>query len=169
MTKAVKVYVRCMDSTSQVIGKIVMFWVIGMMGVLLFETVSRTVFNRPHVWAVEFSQFIMAAYYMIGGCYSHLIEGHVRMDLFYGRWSAKRRAVMDLITAPFLLFYLVILLTGAIQGVKYSWEFKQVSYSSWAPPMTPIKIIMTVGIFLMLLQVISEFFKDMARARGEEI
>jgi TRAP-type mannitol/chloroaromatic compound transport system permease small subunit len=158
-----------MDSTSQVIGKIVMFWVIGMMGVLLFETVSRTVFNRPHVWAVEFSQFIMAAYYMIGGCYSHLIEGHVRMDLFYGRWSAKRRAVMDLITAPFLLFYLVILLTGAIQGVKYSWEFKQVSYSSWAPPMTPIKIIMTVGIFLMLLQVISEFFKDMARARGEEI
>lgn len=158
-----------MDSTSQVIGKIVMFWVIGMMGVLLFETVSRTVFNRPHVWAVEFSQFIMAAYYMIGGCYSHLIEGHVRMDLFYGRWSAKRRAVMDLITAPFLLFYLVTLLTGAIQGVKYSWEFKQVSYSSWAPPMTPIKIIMTVGIFLMLLQVISEFFKDMARARGEEI
>jgi len=95
---------------------------------------------------------------MIGGCYSHLIEGHVRMDLFYGRWSAKRRAVMDLITAPFLLFYLLILLTGAIQVVKYSWEFKQGSYSSWALPMTPIEIIMTVGIFLMLLQVISEFF-----------
>ena len=73
-----------------------------MMGILLFETISRTVFNHPHIWAVEFSQFIMAAYYMLGGCYSFLIEGHVRMDILYSRWSAKRRAVMDLITFPLI-------------------------------------------------------------------
>lgn len=169
MTKAVKAYVRSMDATSRVIGKFVMFWVIGMMGVLLFETISRTLFNHPYIWTVEMSQFIMAAYYMLGGCYSHLIEGHVRMDLFYGRWSAKRRATFDVFTFALLAFYLVILLIGAIQGIQYSWEFKQVSYSAWAPPVTPIKIIMTIGIVLMMLQVLSEFFKDLARANGEEI
>lgn len=169
MTKAVKAYVRSMDATSRFVGKFVMFWVLGMMGILLFETLSRTIFNRPHIWAVEFSQFVMAAYYMLGGCYSFLIESHVRMDILYSRWSAKRRAVMDLITFPLIAFYLVILLIGGIQGVQYSWEFKQVSYSSWMPPMTPIKIIMVIGIVLMLLQVIAEFFKDMARARGEEL
>jgi len=158
-----------MDSTSRAIGKVVMFFVIGMMGVLIFDTVSRTIFNHPHIWTVEFSQFIMAAYYLLGGCYSHLIGGHVRMDLLYHRWSAKRRAVWDLITVSFLMFYLAILLSGAIKGIRYAVEFKQVSYSSWAPPMAPIKIIMSIGILLMLLQVTSEFFKDMARARGEEI
>jgi TRAP-type mannitol/chloroaromatic compound transport system permease small subunit len=158
-----------MDATSRVIGKFVMYWVLAMMGVLLFETLSRTIFNKPHIWTVEFSQFIMAAYYMLGGCYSHLIDGHVRMDIFYEKWSIRRKAAVDAFTFIFLLFYLVILLIGAVQGVEYSWRYKQVSYSSWMPPMTPIKIIMLIGILLMLLQVLSEFFKDVARVHGEEI
>lgn len=169
MNKILKAYVKGMDSFSTLMGKFVMSWVVGMIGILIYEAISRTIFNRPHIWAVEMAQFIMAAYYTLGGCYSHLIEGHVRMDLFYQRWSAKRRAIWDLITAPFLLFYLGILLVGAGQGIKYSWKYKQVTYSAWAPPVTPIKIIMAVGIALMTLQVISQFFKDMAIARGEEI
>jgi hypothetical protein len=32
-----------------------------------------------------------------------------------------------------------------------------------------VKIIMTLGIFLMLLQAIATFFKDIAKARGEKI
>ncbi len=169
MTRAVKAYVRTMDATSRVVGNVVMYWACGMMAILLFETISRTIFNHPHIWSVEFSQFVMAAYYMLGGCYSFLIEGHVRMDILYSRWSAKRRAVMDCITFPLILFYLVILLIGGFHAVHYAWTYKQVSYSSWMPPLTPIKIIMVIGVVLMLLQVISEFFKDMARARGEEI
>jgi TRAP-type mannitol/chloroaromatic compound transport system permease small subunit len=35
--------------------------------------------------------------------------------------------------------------------------------------MAPIKIIMTVGIVLMLLQAISIFFKDVAKFTGREI
>ncbi|MED5342847.1 MAG: C4-dicarboxylate ABC transporter, partial [SAR324 cluster bacterium] len=37
------------------------------------------------------------------------------------------------------------------------------------PLLWPIKIIMCVGIFLMLLQAISEFFKDIAKLKGKEI
>ncbi len=43
------------------------------------------------------------------------------------------------------------------------------NYTSWAPLLWPIKSIMTVGIFLMLLQAIAIFFKDLARVRGEEV
>ena len=109
MTKAVKAYVHAMDTTSRMVGKFVMSWVIGMMGVLLFETISRTIFNKPHIWSVEFAQFIMAAYYMLGGCYSHLIDGHVRMDIFYEKWSPKRKAIVDSCTFVVLLFYLSLI------------------------------------------------------------
>ncbi|MEC7912752.1 MAG: C4-dicarboxylate ABC transporter, partial [Chloroflexota bacterium] len=37
------------------------------------------------------------------------------------------------------------------------------------PYMWPIKLIMTLGIFLMLLQLISQFFKDLAGAKGEKL
>ena len=169
MHKAITSYVHGIDRMSRATGKYVMFMIFGMMGVLLFESISRTIFNRPHIWAVELSQFIMAAYYTLGGAYSHLIEGNVRMDIFYHKWPPRKKAVMDAFTFVILAFYLVVLLHGAINGIEYAIQYKQVSYSAWSPVLYPIKIIMTLGFIMMMLQSISEFFKDLARIKGEEL
>ncbi len=133
------------------------------------ESLSRFIFDRPHIRVVEMAQFTMAAYYLLGGGYSMILKGHVRMDLLYGRWSAKRQALADVITGPFLIFYLLFLLYGGISSTEYAITYGQVNYTPWAPPLAPIKIIMTIGIILMLLQAIAGFFKDVAKARGEEI
>ena len=167
MPKAVKIYVRYIDAVNKVVGKFSMYLVFAMMGILLFESILRTMFNQPHIWVVEMAQFIMAAYYLLGGGYSMILDGHVRMDLLYGRWSPRKQALADLLTAPLLIFYLVFLLIGAISSVKYAITYGQVNYTPWAPPLAPIKIIMTIGIVLMLLQVIAIFFKDLAKVRGE--
>lgn len=169
MPKAAKAYVRYIDSMSKAVGKSAMFILLGMIGILLHETISRTMFNYPRIWTVEVAQFTMAAYYILGGGYTLLIGGHVRMDLFYGRWSAKKRATVDAITFLALLFYVILLLHGGITGLQYALEYGQVNFSSWAPPMAPIKTIMVIGIVLMLLQVVSQFFKDLATARGKAI
>jgi TRAP-type mannitol/chloroaromatic compound transport system permease small subunit len=169
MPKAVKIYVHYIDAANKALGKFSMYLVFGMMGLLLFESIFRTLFNLPHIWVVEMAQFVMAAYYLLGGGYSMILEGHVRMDLLYGRWSAKRQAMTDAITAFFLLFYLVFLLIGGISSVIYAVQYGQVNYTPWAPPLAPIKIIMTIGILMMLLQVIAIFFKDLAKVRGESI
>ena len=167
MPKPIRLFVRLVDAVSIVVGKFSQYLVFAMMGLLLYESISRTLFTRPHIWVVEMAQFIMAAYYLLGGGYSMILEGHVRMDLLYGRWSTRTRAVMDAVTGIVLLFYLAILLYGSISSLEYALRYKQVNYTSWAPPLAPIKIIMTIGIALMLLQAIAIFFKDIATARGE--
>ena len=169
MPKAIIIFVRSIDATSKAVGKFSQYLVFAMMGVLLYESISRTLFNQPHIWVVEIAQFTMAAYYLLGGGYSMILDGHVRMDLLYGRWSPKTRAIMDMITAIVLIFYLVLLLYGAISSLEYALRYGQVNYTSWAPPLAPIKVIMTIGIALMLLQAIAFFFKDLATARGESI
>ncbi len=169
MPKAVKIYVRYIEAANQAVGKFSMYLVFAMMGILLFESLSRTLFNLPHIWVVEMAQFFMAAYYLLGGGYSMILDGHVRMDLLYGRWSAKGQALSDLITASLLILYLVFLLTGSISSLKYAVKYGQVNYTSWAPPLAPIKIIMTIGIVLMLLQVIAAFFRDLAKVLGKTI
>ncbi len=168
MPKAVITYVRCVEAVNKAVGKFAMYLIFGMMGVLLFESISRTIFDQPHIWVVEIAQFTMAAYYLLGGGYSMILRGHVRMDLLYGRWSARRRALADALTVPFLIFYLVILLWGGISSTEYAISYGQKNYTSWAPPLAPIKIIMTFGILLMLLQAIATFFKDLAKAMGEK-
>jgi len=169
MPNVVKAYVRYTDATNKVVGKFSMYLVFAMMGILLFESISRTIFDRPHIWVVEMAQFFMAAYYLLGGGYSMILDGHVRMDLLYGRWGARRQALADVITGFLLIFYIVFLFTGGISASKYALKYGQVNYTPWGPPLSPIKIIMTIGIFLMLLQVIATFFKDLAKARGKSL
>jgi TRAP-type mannitol/chloroaromatic compound transport system permease small subunit len=169
MPNVVKTYVRYIDAANKKVGKFSMYLVYAMMGILLFESISRTIFDRPHIWVVEMAQFFMAAYYLLGGGYSMILDGHVRMDLLYGRWSARRQALADVFTGLLLIFYMVYLFTGGISASKYALKYGQVNYTPWGPPLSPIKVIMTIGIFLMLLQVIATFFKDLAKARGKDL
>ena len=168
MLKPIRIFVRSVEAVNTAVGKFSMYLVFAMGGILLFESISRTAFNLPHIWAVEVAQFVMAAYYLLGGGYSMMIDGHVRMDLLYGRWSKQRKAIADLITGPILIFYMVVLLIGSISSLQYAIEYKQKSYTPWGPPLVPIKVIMTIGILLMLLQCLAEWFKDLSKARGEE-
>ncbi len=146
-----------------------MYLIFMMMGILLYSTISRTVFNVPLYWVVEMAQFTMAAYYLLGGGYSMQVHGHVRMDILYSRWSERKRATVDAVTVFFLIVYLGFLLFGGLSSTTYALTYGQKNYSAWAPPLAPIKIIMTTGIALMLLQAIAVFFKDVAKARGEPI
>jgi TRAP-type mannitol/chloroaromatic compound transport system permease small subunit len=169
MPKIIRLYVRSIDAVNRVVGSVVMYLALVMMGLLLFASITRYVFNVPFVWIIEMAQFLMAAYYILGGGYSMQLDAHVRMDVLYERWKPRTRVLMDTLTVFFLVFYLVYMLRGGLASSAYSLKYNQTNYSAWAPPMAPIKIIMTVGIVLMLLQVISIFFKDVAKLTGREI
>jgi TRAP-type mannitol/chloroaromatic compound transport system permease small subunit len=169
MPKAVKVFVRAVDKTNTVVGIFSMYLVFMMIAILLYEPIARNLFGKSSIWAVEMAQFTMAAYYLLGGGFSMLLRGHVRMDLLYGRWSEKKKAKMDAWTSLFLIFYLVFLLWGAYSSIEYAVMYGQKNRSAWAPYMAPIKIIMGTGVLLMLLQAIATFFKDVAKARGETL
>jgi TRAP-type mannitol/chloroaromatic compound transport system permease small subunit len=154
---------------NRLVGRAMMYLVFVIMGILLLSSISRGLLEISYIWSVEMAQFIMTAYYILGGGYSMQIDAHVRMDILYSRWSPKKQALTDALTSGFLIFYIVFLLTGGISGTSYAIEYNQKNYSSWAPPLAPIKIIMCIGLALMLLQVIAVFFKNVAQARGEPL
>ncbi len=162
-------YVRVVDYVSTRVGRIAMYLIFVMIGVLLLDAITRNVIRIPLHWCIEMAQFTMAAYYIVGGPYSMQLDSHVRMDLLYSRFSPRNQARLDCFTALFLVTYLVVLLIGAISSTMYAIEYDQRKFSMWNPSLVPIKIIMTIGIALMLLQAISTFFKDLAKARGVEL
>lgn len=166
MPRALVLYVRWVEAVSRVVGRLVMLMIFVMIGVLLYASISRTGFNAPLPWAVELSQFMLVAYFLLGGAYTLQMGAHVRMDLFYGKLTPQKRAFTDSITAFCLIFYLVVLLLGGISSTEYALQYGQRNYSSWAPPLAPIKIIMTTGIALMLLQAVAILIRDIARVRG---
>ena len=168
MWRAIRSYVRTVDRVNWLIGRATMYLIFVMIGVLFYSSVAKTFFD-PALWTFEFSQFLMVGYFLIGGAYSLQVDGHVRMDLLYGKWSPRTRVIWDAVTVFFMIVYLVMLLYGAVSSTQYALEYNERSYSIWRPYMWPIKMIMTLGIFLMLLQAISQLLKDIAAARGESL
>ncbi|MEL6644681.1 MAG: TRAP transporter small permease subunit [Pseudomonadota bacterium] len=166
---ALRGYIRIVDRMNRWIGRVVMYGIFVMMGILLWSSISKTFF-LPSLWTLEMAQFTMVAYYILGGPYSIQLGSNVRMDLLYGEWSDRRKAWTDAITVLFLLFYLVVLLWGGIDSTIYSFQYGgERSPTAWRPYLWPIKTIMVIGISLMILQVLSELFKDILRIRGEAI
>lgn len=182
-------YITVVDGVNYYTGRVVMYGIFVLMGILLWSSISKTFF-LPSLWTLEMAQFAMVAYYILGGPYSIQLGSNVRMDLLYGNWSPRKKAWVDLITVLFLIFYLGVLLWGGLASTAYSLGFwgsnpleffgglitgtqevgrMERSPTAWRPVMWPIKAIMVVGIFLMLLQCLSELFKDVLRLRGEAI
>jgi TRAP-type mannitol/chloroaromatic compound transport system permease small subunit len=168
MPKAIKAYVRAVDRVNRIVGRAMMYGVFVMMAILLWSSISKTFF-LPSLWTLEMAQFAMVAYYLLGGPYSIQLGANVRMDLFYGDWTPKRKAWVDAFTVSFLIFYLGVLLYGGLSSTSYAIEYAERSATAWRPYMWPIKVIMCVAIFLMLLQAIAEFFKDVATIRKVDL
>lgn len=175
MTNAMKAYVRIVDRVNRWIGRIVMYGIFVMMGILLWSTFSKVGSDlgfdiNPSIWTLEMAQFAMVAYYILGGPYSIQMGSNVRMDLLYGEWSERRKAQVDAITVLFLITYLAFLLWGGWESLMYSFQYGgERSPTAWRPYLWPIKSIMVFGIFLMLLQSISELFKDILRMMGHDM
>lgn len=169
MPKPIRVFVRYVDLINRWVGRIAMQLVFVMAAVLIYSTLSRLVFGVPVNWALEMSQFLLSAYYLLGGAYSMQLNAHVRMDLFYSRWTPRQKAAMDAFTILFVIFYLGVLFFGGWSSTDYAIAYRQKNYTSWAPLLWPVKVFMTIGIFLMLLQAISTFLRDFAAARGRPI
>jgi len=165
LPKFISRYVAFVDAVNYRIGRITMYGIFALIGILLWSSISKTFFV-PSLWTLEMAQFFMVAYYILGGPYCLQRGSDVRMDLLYSAWTDHQRAWVDAFTIFFLIFYLGVLLYGAIDSTISAVDFDERSYSSWRPYMWPIKVVTCIGFFLMLLQAISEFFKDIARIKG---
>jgi TRAP-type mannitol/chloroaromatic compound transport system permease small subunit len=195
MLRVARAYIRVVDGFNRGLGKMIMWGVFVMAAILLWSSISKAFFN-PSLWTLEVAQFAMVAYYILGGPYSIQMGSNVRMDLFYAEWSVKKKAWFDAFTVLLLMFYLGVLLYGALNSTAYSlgyfgkdsigfwWDllvtfvtggpeaaseklgYIERSPTAWRPYLWPVKLIMIFGFFLMLLQVFSEFLKDIARIKG---
>lgn len=186
---AARRFVAGVDGVNRRIGRVTMYGIFVIMGILLWSSISKTFF-LPVSWTLEMAQFAMVGYYILGGAYAIQMGSHVRMDLFYGGLSTRRKAAVDAATVVFLMFYLGVLTYGGLGSLAYSLGFWGTEYlgffvglatgseeigrlerspTAWRPYLWPIKVVMVAGLVLMLLQALSELVKDIMRLRGEDI
>lgn len=168
MPRMLVLYVRWVEALCYGVGRLAMYLLLVLAGVLLWSIIAKAFF-RPPLWTQELAQFTMVAYFVLGGAYALQLGANVRMDLLYSRWGRRRQAMVDAVTVLTMIFFLSVVLFGGIESTIYALEVGERSRTVWRPYMAPIKIVICTGVFLMILQSVAFLIRDIAHLRGKDI
>ncbi|HEY50024.1 MAG TPA: TRAP transporter small permease subunit [Dehalococcoidia bacterium] len=159
-----KRFLAVIDWINDQAGKIVSFLVVFMVGVMVYEVIARYVFDSPTAWAYETVTFLLATYSILGGAYVLRHQGHVNMDILYSRLSLRRRAILDLVTSALFFLLCAVLMWKGIDWAMRSIRLAETTTSTFAAPVYPIKAMIPLGTFLLLIQGLAKFIRDLMTA-----
>lgn len=160
MAGKLTVVVHVFDVVGEFTGKIG-YVLIPLTLVVFAEVVARYGFNMCLHWAYETGLNLYAGLGLLGGVYALRHRLHIRMDIFYNRLSLRGRAVVDVIMALVFFFYITVLLWQTAVFAIMSVQANEHTMSVWGPPMYPIKIVLVIAVFLVLLQGFAQFICDL--------
>ena len=160
-----------MDNLSEWTGRIFVWLIIPLTIVVVYEVISRRVFNAPNIWATEVTNYLYGPHFMLAAAYTLLYRSHVSIDIIYGKFSPRTRGIMDIITH--LVFYFPFCTIVFIQGILFaqtSWSIHETSESAALTIVPLIKTVIPVTFALLLIQGLANFIRSiMLVAKGKEI
>ncbi len=142
-------------------GEVTSMLIYPLLFIVIYEVFMRYVFNAPTSWGFEATTFLYGIHYMFGMAYTDVHDGHVKVDIFTSLLSRKKQALIALIAN--CTIFLPVFTCMAIWAVKFaatSVAILEHNSTSWAPPIYPIKMIMALTFIFLLLQGISNLFKQ---------
>ena len=97
--------------------------------------VMRYAFGMGSIRLQESVLYAHAALFMLAAAWTLQVDGHVRVDIFYGQAKPRTRAVVDLVGAiVFLLPFAIVLMLLSIPYVARSWAILERSRESSGLP-----------------------------------
>jgi len=149
-----------LDNVSEWSGRFFCWLVVPLALIVIIEFVTRTL-NMPRIWTDEATSFAFGAHFMLCAAYGLLYGSHVRIDLFTGQLSQKAQAIISIVCYLLLFFpFVTVWLYYGWQYFYASWSIAERSWSLWAPVLYPIKFVIPLSAFLLILQGISEVIKS---------
>ena len=144
------------------IGSAISWISIVLVGIGVFEVVARFVFNRPTEWGYELLLMLGATMYVLSWGYLHATDKHVKIDLFYNKFSTRVQKIIDVACAVVVHLPLMGVLTYiSFKRMWRSWAIGEVSIdTTWYPPLGPLRTIIFLGIVLFTLQTLARVIQD---------
>ena len=162
MIKFLKSYISISDRLIEWTGKATSWLTALLVLVICYDVIMRYLFNRSSVAIYELEWHIFALIFLLGAAYALKHDRHVRVDVFYGQYSQKTKARVNLVGTLLLLIPLcVILLLEGSDFVANSFRFSESSPDPGGlPGRYVIKSAIPLGFFLLLIQAVSLTFNS---------
>ena len=159
--------VKLIDKISEWTGALSAWIVIPLMLVVIYEVFQRHILNAPTRWGYDVLWMIFSAQFLLGGAFTLLRKGHIRIDIVYGVLSEKAKLIYDIVNTLVVILPPAVLLTWA--GIVFAGEAwssgENLSTTNWFFPSGPSKSLIPIGFFLLALQCVAELIRDINKLR----
>jgi len=149
--------VNRIDQIVEFFGKTVSWLSTGLVWLICMDVILRYLFNFSSTSLFELELHVVALIFLLGAAYTLKADKHVRVDLFYGQFSEKGKAWVNLVgTITFLIPLCIVVIVSSVPFVANSFNIME---GSADPGGLPFKFLIQsaipIGFILLLLQAIS--------------
>jgi TRAP-type mannitol/chloroaromatic compound transport system permease small subunit len=130
----------------------------------------RYLFEIGWIAMQESILYLHASLFLLGAAHTLNRDGHVRVDIFYRDFTPRRKALVDLLGALFLLLPVCSFLLWTSWGyVARAWSLREGSPEAGGLPFVYLlKTLIPVAAVLLILQGISQLLASLSIITGGE-
>lgn len=159
---------RVIDAVNERVGRAVL-WLVGAATLIsALNALARYGLGRSSNAWLEIQWYLFGAIILLAAGYTLKHNGHVRIDIIYGRFSAHTQAWIDLLgSLLFLLPLCGLMVWLAWPGFADSFVSGETSPDAGGLIRWPVRLLIPLGFALLALQGVAEIIKRIAFLRGE--
>ncbi|MEM7684261.1 MAG: TRAP transporter small permease subunit [Pseudomonadota bacterium] len=167
---ALTTFARSVTTVNLWIARVMHWGVLFLFLLLLADVVMRKIVGAPDSMSQQASRLLFGVYAILGGGYLLARREHVNVDLFYGSFSRRKQAIVDILTSFLFFLMMLVLVTQSWSLAADSvarWEVDHLAI--WKAPLWPSKCLIVVAAGLLLLQGIVKLIADILIVLGIEV
>jgi TRAP-type mannitol/chloroaromatic compound transport system permease small subunit len=166
LNKAASAIEQLVDFSGRAVSWLTLFMVI----ITFAVVVLRYIFDIGWIALQESITYLHALVFLVGAAYAMQHEAHVRVDIFYTRFSQQTRAWIDLCGALFMLLpFMFFLCWVSWEYVIDSWDVMEGSREAGGlPGVYLLKSLILLMAGLLSLQAVSQIIRALQKIMGED-
>lgn len=151
---------KAIDFIAEAMGRVGWVLILYCMFFGVTDVFLRYVLNSPSLWISTTLQIAMVLTACVGGVYALNDNAFVKLDLFYANFSARKKAICDIITVFYTGLFLGVLIWKGYSAAMLSIKMNQVTPTSIPIPIYPLKVFIPISGVIMALVVIKKLVQD---------
>ena len=152
--QTLRAYIRFADGLNERVGSLIAWLTTLLVIVVCYDVFTRYLLKNSLVAVQELQWHLFALIFLIGAAYSLKHDKHVRVDVFYSRFSPTKQAWVNLIgSLLFLIPFCVIVIISSETFVANAFRIGEISPDPGGlPSRWVLKAAIPLGFILLLIQ-----------------
>lgn len=161
-------FVRLVDGLNRAVGRLAGWLLFGSVFICAFVAIARYGFAFGRIWLQELYVVLFGVGFMLAAGWTYARDAHVRVDIFWRRWSARTRARIELLgVLLFLIPWLLVLLWSSRGFVALAWSVREPSpQAGGLPGLYLVKTVIPLAALLLLLQGLAALARSLLELAG---